>query len=548
MTEFGEGLKKVVKGEVLTDETALTTYSRDASIFIVKPQAVVFPKDTEDLERLVNFVRERKKKQPLLSLTARAAGTDMSGGPLTESIVVGFQKYFNRIKSVTAERATAEPGVFYRDFEKETLKHNALMPSYPASRELCAIGGIVNNNSGGEKSLKYGKTERYVESLKAVLADGNEYQFKALSPKELAAKVKQKNFEGKVYRGMWNLVKKNWQLIEEAKPQVSKNSAGYYLWNVWDPEKETFDLSKIFVGAQGTLGLVTEATFRLVPVTSKAKMLIIFMNDLTRLGEIVNTILPYKPESFESYDDNTLKLALKFFPEFAKLMGTKNLFTIGFKFLPEAWMALTSGFPKMVLQAEFTGNDDKELQRIINELQAKLASLKLKMRVAGSKEAARKYWLIRRESFNLLRNKIKDKHTAPFIDDVVVNPEKLSQFLPELNKILKQYNLVYTVAGHIGNGNFHIIPLMNFEEKRNREIIPELSHKVYDLVLRYGGSITGEHNDGLIRSPYLKQMYGEKMYRLFVEVNKIFDPEDIFNPGKKVGSSLEFAMSHMRRD
>jgi len=545
---LADELKKVISGDVLSDEVSLAEYSHDASLFEVKPQVVVFPKDVDDLGKLIKFVSEKKKDMPGLSLTARAAGTDMSGGPLTESIVVGFKKYFNKIKSVNAKQAVAEPGVFYRDFEKETLKYNALLPSYPASRELCAMGGIVNNNSGGEKTLKYGKTENYVEALRVVLADGNEYVFKALTEKELAEKLTLQTFEGQVYRKMDALIKNNEGLIESARPKVSKNSAGYYLWNIINKAKKTFDLSAVFVGAQGTLGFVTEATIRLVPIPKYAKMLVIFMDDLAPLGELTNKILKYQPESFESYDDNTLKLALKYFASFAKLMGAKNVISTGWKFLPEFLMVLSGGIPKLVLQVEFTGDNEDELAAIIDKLKAELAPYKFRTRVAGSKEEAKKYWIIRRESFNLLRNRIKGKHTAPFIDDVVVNPEKLPEFLPQLNNILKEYHLTYTLAGHIGNGNFHIIPLMDFKNPVETSIIPELSDKVYALVLKFGGSITGEHNDGLIRSPYLKAMYGEAMYKLFEEVNRIFDPQDIFNPGKKVSSDKDFMVNHIRKD
>src|SRR5581483_2334025 len=154
-------LKSVIKGDVLSDPQTIEQYSHDASIFEIKPQVVVFPKDTEDLKNLVKFVNQEKG----LSLTARSAGTDMGGGSINDSIIVAFGKYFNHIKSVDekSKYAVAEPGVFYRDFEKETLKKGLIFPSYPASREICAIGGIVNNNSGGEKSLAYGKTENYVE-------------------------------------------------------------------------------------------------------------------------------------------------------------------------------------------------------------------------------------------------------------------------------------------------------------------------------------------------------------------------------------------------
>ena len=148
----------------------------------------------------------------------------------------------------------------------------------------------------------------------------------------------------------------------------------------------------------------------------------------------------------------------------------------------------------------------------------------------------------------MLRYHLKDKRTAPFIDDMVVAVQKLPQFLPELRKILDEYDLLYTVAGHVGDGNFHIIPLMDMTKEINRAIIPALSEKVYKLVFKYGGSTTGEHNDGLVRTPYLREMYGEEIYKLFEEVKKIFDPLNIFNPGKKVGGSINYAMAHLAEE
>ena len=174
-------LKTLIKGDVLNDSETLLTYSHDASLFEVKPQVVVFPKDEEDIKNLVKFVSENKKKYPTLSLTGRSAGTDMSGGSINESIIVAFGKYFNNTPVINANIATTAPGVFYRDFEKETLKYNLIFPSYPASRELCAMGGIFNNNAGGEKSLKYGKTEDYVRRMKVVFADGKIYELKSLT-------------------------------------------------------------------------------------------------------------------------------------------------------------------------------------------------------------------------------------------------------------------------------------------------------------------------------------------------------------------------------
>ncbi len=540
-------LKKSIRGEVVRDDQTLFDYSHDASLFEVKPQVVIFPKDDGDVKSLVKFVSKYKKGYPTLSLTGRSAGTDMSGGSINESIIVAFGKYFNNAPVINRDIATTQPGVYYRDFEKETLKHNLIFPSYPASREICAMGGIFNNNAGGEKSLKYGKTENYVRRVKVVLRDGNEYEFKALNEKELEKKLNQKDFEGEIYKKIYELITHNYELLMKAKPQVSKNSAGYFLWNVYDREKKTFDLTRLWVGAQGTLGMFLEGDLELVPVHKHRDMLIIFLHDMSHLGQIIKEVMALSPESFESYDDNTLKLALKYFPEFAKQLGFFGTIEAGVAFLPAFFDLLTGrSLPKLVLQVDFTSDDLSQVKQKVATLRGKLKPLHPQTQTALENQEKR-YWLVRRESFNLLRKKIRDKHTAPFIDDFVIKPEYIEEVLPQITDILKKNpEFIFTVAGHVGNGNFHIIPLVDINNPSVRTAIPRISDQVYEIIAKYHGSITGEHNDGLIRTPYLKQMYGEKVIKLFEETKKIFDPQNIFNPRKKVGGDLDYAMSHIR--
>ena len=538
-------LKNILKGEVFNDDNTLKKYSRDASILEVRPKIVIYPKGIDDLKNIVKFVSENKKTDPSLSITARSAGTDMSGGPLNESIIADFTKHFTKIGEISEEGfGFVEPGVYYRDFEKETLKKGLIFPSYPASRELCTVGGIVSNNSGGEKNPAYGKTENYVMELKVVLSDGNEYIIKPLSKDELEKKISQNDFEGEIYRKMFKLVSENQELLKEAKPKVSKNSAGYYLWNVWDGK--TFDLTKLIVGSQGTLGLVTQIKFKLVPTKKHSKLLVVFMRSMDDLANVVKTILPYKPESVESYDDNTLKLAFRFMPDIIKRIGPKNIFKFLWSFLPEVGMVLRGGFPKLVVLVEFASDNQSEIEEKMQALNKDLQKFKkIKTHISKTQEESEKYWTIRRESFALLRKHVHGKHTAPFIDDVIVNPEYLPKFLPELNDILKDYNFIHTVAGHIGDGNFHVIPLMDLSKKENYEKIPEIIERVFDLVLKYKGSITAEHNDGIIRTPYLKKMFGEDIIKLFEETKDIFDPKNIFNPHKKVGTGLKYMVDHI---
>lgn len=538
-------IENFFEGDIDNSPETLEKYSRDASLFYIKPALVVFPKNVEDIRKLVNFANEARKNGVNISLTPRSAGTDMSGGALTESIVVEMTRYFNKIKEVGDDYAVVEPGVYYRDFEKETLSRNLLLPSYPASRELCTVGGMVANNSGGEKTLRYGKTEKYVKELKMILRDGNEYTFKKLTADELKEKINLNTVEGDIYKKLSALIQENTGQIESAKPDVTKNSSGYFLWNVYDSADGTFDITRLITGSQGTLGIITEITFKLIHPEPSSRILVMFLKDTKHFSELIEQTLKYGPESFELYDDNTFRLALKFFPEIlGRLKG--NIFKMALSFLPEVWMLLTGGIPKLVLLAEFTGKNSAEADEKIKNAYASLhKTFDSKMRVTRDGAEAEEMLVIRRESFSLLRKHMRGLRTAPFIDDFAVNPKYLPEFLDKLYGVMGKYSLLYTVAGHVGDGNLHIIPLMDFKKPGVKEVITNLSREVYDLVLSYKGTITAEHNDGIIRSPFLKQQFGEKVYELFAETKRIFDSEEIFNPGKKVGATMKYVEEHL---
>ena len=548
---LADEIRSFLHGDVVTDDASLAAYSRDYSIFKVRPQVVVFPKDVDDLKRLVKFVGEKKAKGENVSLTGRSAGTDMTGGPLSESIIVSFTKYFNRIIEVHDDETRVEPGVYFRDLEKVLDQKGLLYPPYPASKDLCAIGGMVNNNSGGEKTLAYGKTEDYLRAVNIVMSDGEQHTLWPLFGDTLKAKLAERGFEGEVFRKLYKLINDHYDIIKAAKPDVSKNSAGYYLWNVWNKETGVFDITKLIVGSQGTLGLLTEAKLGLVPAKKHSRLAVVFLKDLRWAADLVDDVLKFHPESIESYDDKTLTVAVKLWRQVLGSMKG-NIFTLAWQFLPEAMMVLRGGMPKMIMLIELTGNNEKELMVKLEELRADILKFAashegIRVHVLKTEKEEQKYWTIRRQSFALLHNNTTGKDTAPFIDDFVVKPEYLPEVLPKVNAILDKYknDLIYTIAGHPGNGNFHIIPLMNLKDERVRALIPKISEEVYRLIFQYHGSITAEHNDGLIRTPYLEEMYGPEIEALFGEVKKIFDPQNIFNPGKKVNGDLKYSIEHI---
>lgn len=552
-----EEIKEFFKGEVEDRDEFLNKASKDWSIFKIKPELVVFPKDKEDIKKLVQFVSKKRKEGDIkISLTMRAAGTDMSGGPLNNSIIVDVTRHMRGVLEIKEGNFGSQksksgfeykisglgkvlPGTFYRDFEKETKKKGLLMPCYPASKNLCAVGGMVANNGAGEKTLKYGQNKDFIHSLMVVLDDGNEYEILPMTKAELEARILQEDRYGEICRLIWNLYKRNADEIKEAKPKTTKNSSGYLIWDVWNESKQVFDMTKLFTGSQGTLGVVTEITYKLVALENHSRLLVVFLDDFKDIAELTKRLMRYDLETLEVYDDNTLKFAIKFFRDFIKQKGLGGFFKSIIQFLPEFWMILRGGIPKLFVLAEFVSNDLSEIEREARMAQNEIKELKLRTKVTKTEKETEKYFEIRRDSFRLLSDHSKSLRTAAFIDDVVIPIENLKDYLNELLPVLNQYDLLYTVAGHLGNGNLHIIPLMNFKNPKTKEIIKELTPRVYELVSKYEGSITGEHNDGIIRTPYLKEMFGENMVSVFVEIKKICDPANIFNPGKKVDISVE---------
>lgn len=564
-----ETIKTFFKGDVDDSLEVRTAHSTDASLFQIMPELVVYPKDADDVSRLVKWVSEEKKNNPELSIAARSAGTCMAGGSLNNSISLDGMRYLNalgEVKKVTPYKitphfygahpvtvsgeVTVEPGVFYRDLEPKTRAQKLLLPCFTASKTINALGGMIGNNSGGELSLKYGKTQDYVKEVEVVFADGTREVVMEVPRRQAEARAQKGDFVGSIYKKTLELLDANKELIEQKRPHVSKNSAGYNLWNVVRHDEvsgeDMIDLSQLIVGSEGTLGITTSATMRLVEEPQHPSLLVVFISDLQDVAAIVAEALEVHPETIEAYDDKTIELAVRFWAGFIKKRGFWGALKLGLSFLPEFKMMLTGGVPKLVMLIECAGSDAKEVDARIGLLKKRLTKFSsVHTRVVQDPAAAEKFWIIRRDSFALLREHFHGKRTAPFVDDVIVPPASLPEFIPALREILERHKLTYNIHGHAGNGNFHIIPLIDADARLANDMILEVSNEVYALVLRLGGSITAEHNDGIIRTPFLEDMYGHEMVGLFAQIKNIFDPQNIFNPGKKVGLKKEDIVKYL---
>jgi len=538
-------LRAQIDGTVHTDTQTTETYSHDASIYEISPEMVIKPAHTKDIKKIVRFVRDNKAHYPTLAITPRSAGTDMSGAAIGSSIVLDMTAHFSTLHSATTKSLHVQPGVFMRNIDPILTEKGVMLGCVPASRALCTIGGMVGNNSGGEQSLRYGNTENFVRELEVVLADGNAYTIKPLDRRALHIKMEQGDFEGELYRKLYHLIEDNYDLVRNARPHVNKNSMGYNLWSVWDRDTGVFDLTRLFTGSQGTLGVITDIKLNVVKKAKHSGLLVLYLPNIKQLGEIIKLVMEHHPATFEGFDDITFNLGIRHFSLFKAALGAKEWAKQQASLLSSV-AKFKGHVPNMVLMVEFEGDTLDEVHAKINELSNKLNGFKLKKEVAGDESASSKFWQIRRASLALLRQRIKDKYASPFIDDLTVQPQYLPEFLPRLRKIIRKYKLPATIAGHFGDGNFHIIPLMDISSPEDQAKLEPTMREIVPLVLEYKGTLAGEHNDGMVRGPWLPAVFGEEMYGIFKQTKVIFDPQNIFNPYKKTDATWEYSMDHIR--
>jgi FAD/FMN-containing dehydrogenase len=547
MNTLQSELKAIFGDDISFSHSVRQSYSRDASIYEMIPDAVITPRNAFTIKKIVHLVNALHDVYPSLSITPRGAGTDMSGAAISNSLLLDMTKHFNQIISVSKNELHVQPGVFMRDIDPVLNQSSVMLGSVPASRALCTIGGMVGNNSGGEQSLRFGNTERSVKKLKVILSDGNEYVIEPLTKRQLDSKMQQDSFEAEVYRQVYDLIESHYDLIRNARPKVNKNSMGYNLWSVWDRETGIFDMTHLITGSQGTLGVVTDITMKVHPKPKHTGLLVLYLTDTKRLGDLIPAVMEHHPATFEGFDDITFELGIKHFQIFRKQLGSKEWLKQQTSLLGSV-AQFRGHLPNMVLMAEFEGETPDEVRAKITALQEQLRPFNLKTEIAGDEESSSKFWQIRRASLSLLRQRVHGKYASPFIDDLTVQPRHLPEFLPELRKIIRKHQLPATIAGHFGDGNFHIIPLMDIVNPLEQAKLEPTMREIVPLVLKYQGTLAGEHNDGMVRGPWLPAVFGDEMYQLFRRTKEIFDPMYIFNPHKKTDASWDFSMEHIRSE
>ncbi len=495
----------------LTDPSKLTSYAKDVSVFKKTPKAVVYPTSTADVVAVVHEVRALRTTDPTASLTVRAGGTCMSGGPLSESYIIDMTKHMTGVTiDPIAQTATVEMGAYFRDLEAAAAVHGLMFAPYPSSRLICGIGGMIGNNASGEKSIRYGATGDNIVSLEVVLADGTVEQIMA-APVDML--TDQRNL------ALLDLAREYTGNLAAASGEVRKSASGYKLEKTI--QGDVFNAVPLFAGAQGTLGIITKAVLKLVPIPKHLSLIVISAAKLEDIPVIVSEIHKYNPEAIETLDKHTFARARQYLSTHAEIMVPYVV--------PNA---------ELFILAEFSEDTKETTDAGALACQKALEKLGYVVKSVQDESHFASIWEVRRNSFLLMRDHNEPGFAAvPCIEDVIVPVPKLAEFIKALHKILDQRGIQYGFHGHIGEGSLRIVPVFDTRKETLFTDITDLMTEVFAVIKRLKGNISADHSDGIIRSPFLREFYGDDLYNVFVKIKELYDPEGIMNPGRKIGVS-----------
>jgi len=540
------------RGNILCDAHTLHKFSTDESIFSIKPQMVLQPRTVADVQIAVRVVAEQVKYFPSLSLTPRAAGTGLGGGSLTDSIVIDVCEYLHDIEQVEVKKGsvtiTCEAGAMWRDVERRLRRHDAYLPPYPSSKDLCSIGGSVANNAAGSDSLRYGHASDWVESMEVVLKDGNIYEIKPLSYKEFVKISKEKHEYARILREVWNLIQKHEKTINANHPETRKNTAGYDLWHTLNTSvsrfkkgEGTFNLGRLIAGGQGTVGIITKVTMRALPIQHHTTLIAIPVFDLEDAAAVITKALEFNPINIELFDGLSYELALQNPDFFKQFLSGLKYYRVMLAMYGTFHVRYKSRMPEFTFL--ITLDEETITKHPLPQVLAAISTDRTRARAITNPYEIEALWQVRRASYSLSKLQNPNRHPAAFLEDMVVPPEHLSKFFLEIKQLFREFRVTAAVHGHGGDGHFHFYPLLDFTKSNTALLIEKMSDRFFKTAVKYHGNICGEHNDGIIRTPHLGKIFSQKMIRVFEELEHIFDPDDIFNPGKKVNPRFDIKTS-----
>ncbi|MCZ6581297.1 MAG: FAD-binding and (Fe-S)-binding domain-containing protein [Nitrospirae bacterium] len=501
----GKDLRRLLGAQKVKDDgPSLNAYAVDASMYKIVPKAIVLPESESDIDATMDYAVRTG-----VPLTPRAAGTNLAGSAIGPGIILDVS-HLNKILELNQEEkwARVQPGMILAELNKQLARSGLMFGPDPSSGDMCKLGGMLANNSSGPHTLRYGSVKDNVIALRVRLESGGWLNARALGLDDPSLHDTFTHFPELEF--VFGLIRTHKDLIQSRRPRVSKNSAGYNVFDLADGIAQgVFDLPKLFVGSEGTLGVFSEAKIQLVDCPRSTVTGLIHFRYLEEVGEAVHDLLSLSPTALEIMDANTLDL-----------IGRHK-----------------HGIPSdaaATLLIELDQGDDPGREQRIMEL-CRPYRLSVDPVLAFEKERQEELWKARKALYPTLYRYSQKKKPINFVDDVVVAAERTGELIRYLDEVFGKQGMPVAIFGHIGNGNAHIVPLLDVNDSEDFRRMVESYYEVHQTVLdRFGGSICGEHGDGRVRAEMVRRMFGEELYALFVKVKQALDPAGILNPGVKI--------------
>jgi len=509
---FITALKNSIGGEVLHDAYTLGMYATDASIYQVKPVVVVIPNDETDVKKAVALANQHK-----VSILPRGGGTSLAGQSIGKSMILDFSKHINKIIEINAAEkwVRVQPGKIRDELNAELAKHNLHFAPDPATTSRANVGGMVGNNSSGMKSILYGKTVDHVLEARVLLADGTELDLHDLSTSAYEEKELKGGREGDIYKHFKSIVKQNAEEVTKRFPKVMRRVGGYNLDEFVN--KDHWNLAKLITGSEGTLAITLELKLNLEPLPKHKSVCALHFNSFLDAIGTVSDILKYKPAAVEIIDETVIKLS------------KENLTT-------KAYCHFINGDPGAILLVEFY--DDtydgvlKRTQQMADDLQKQGKGYAYPIYMEGKEYD--EVLLVRKKGLGLMMGMTGGPKPLAFIEDAAVPIEHLPAYIDQVIKICEKQGTFPAMYAHASVGLIHVRPILDLRKQQDIEKMKTIANETFELVVKYGGAWSGEHGDGMVRSPFNKRFFGDQLYNAFREIKKLFDPDNLMNPGKIV--------------
>ena len=516
--QIASDLAKVVLGDVFTDILHRAAYSTDASIYRIVPACVIAPHDNGDIAAVVKYAGAQD-----IPIVARGAGTGLAGESLCSGIVFDMTRYMNKIIDVRegGKTVVCEPGVVLDDLNKCLAEFGRKIGPDPSSANRAVVGGCVANNSTGPHSLEYGFIADYVESIEGVLADGSVVEFKNDFDPEQA----QDERLAWIASECLSVLSDKDAVIKKAQPKSRRNRSGYNIAGICHNGK--IDLARLLAGSEGTLAIFTKITLRTVAVPAAKGLLQLEFDCLEKMAQAVPIIVDNGASACELMDKNLIDMAFEALPEYRDVLPTGAA---------------------AVLLVEHTGQTQEQVREKIEKTDSAVGTTASGRSIFLEPEAQERLWKSRKDAGPLVYRIRGNKHPTEFIEDTSVENTRLVEYISGLQEIGKHYDIEMCFYGHAGDGLLHVRPYLDLSDPADVKKMRSMANDVFSLAWSLGGTISGEHADGLVRAPFVRGQYGDEYYELLCKIKNIFDPDGLMNPGKKINSDADVMVKNLRAE